>query len=91
MAGIVQVNGAVGCLARIPLPDGMPLDDESVGDRRGAEEQPVVRAVRNLGALPRCGSQLWAPYLRDTALRVFASVGMSAQVLKGVIALRKCS
>ena len=28
----------------------------------------------------RFGAELWAPYLRDTALRVFASVGLSGQV-----------
>lgn len=30
--------------------------------------------------LPRFGRELWAPYLADTLLRVFASCGVSGQI-----------
>ena len=38
------------------------------------------RALSGAERLPRFGGELWAPYLRDTLLRVFASAGISGQL-----------
>ena len=81
-----QVNASVGCLARIPLPSGAfrPFHDPGSPARppaAGAESAPehdAERRRRRRGP-PRFGAETWAPYLRDTALRVFASFGASAQ------------
>ena len=89
-----QVNAAVGCLARIPLPTGAfrpfhsqpaspppPPSSSSSGALSGGVESAsdgAGRRRRTRGP-PRFGAELWAPYLRDTALRVFASFGASAQ------------
>ena len=39
-----------------------------------------ARALPGAERLPRFGGELWAPYLRDTLLRVFASAGASGQL-----------
>ena len=42
--------------------------------------QDRARALPGAERLPRFGGELWAPYLRDTLLRVFASAGASGQL-----------
>ena len=83
----------MGCLARIPLPLGAfrplraapasPAPAPSAapeGAPQPAEGGGGGAARRRRGRIPpRFGAELWAPHLRDTALRVFASFGASAQ------------
>ncbi|KAK9843446.1 hypothetical protein WJX81_003011 [Elliptochloris bilobata] len=84
----IKVNAAVGCLARIPLPTGAfrPFDGQPTSPTQpaaaGAKAAPELDAARRRKRRvpPRFGAEMWAPYLRDTALRVFASFGASAQV-----------
>jgi hypothetical protein len=81
------VNAAVGCLARIPLPLGAfrPLRAAPASPAPAGAPQPGAgggggAARRRRGRIPpRFGAELWAPHLRDTALRVCASFGASAQ------------
>jgi len=86
------VNAAVGCLARIPLPLGAfrPLRAAPASPAPAPSAAPEGApqpaaggggaARRRRGRIPpRFGAELWAPHLRDTALRVFASFGASAQ------------
>lgn len=73
----VQVNAAVGCLARMPLPHAAfkpPVQHPASRSSRGQSQQGVEQSAS------RFGSELWAPYLRDTALRVFGSVGVAGQL-----------
>jgi len=71
----VQVNGAIGCLTRVPLPhQAFCLGQPPVS------EEPASSEAGDLGGGSRWSKELWNPYLRDTALRVFASCGLSAQV-----------
>jgi hypothetical protein len=76
-ASPAQVNGAIGCLTRVPLPHqafrlGQPVSAAS-GEATSSEAGPI-------GGGSRWSKELWNPFLRDTALRVFASCGLSAQV-----------
>ena len=74
---LFQVNAAVGCLARMPLPHAAfkpPVQHPTSGSSRGQRQQGLERSAS------RFGSELWAPYLRDTALRVFGSVGVAGQL-----------
>jgi len=85
----VKVAASLGCLARMPLPNRFGFfGSDDVSD---ASTGPVVPSLgRNLNAstaslLSRASftSQLadtWEPYLKRTALRVFSSVGISAQI-----------
>ncbi|KAL3142995.1 hypothetical protein ABBQ38_003276 [Trebouxia sp. C0009 RCD-2024] len=72
----LKVNAAVGCLARMPLPHAAfkPVQHQASSPSRGKRQQHQERAAS------RFGSELWAPYLRDTALRVFGSVGVTGQL-----------
>ena len=88
----VQVNGAVGCLARIPLPSRafcaphIPLPwlshKQADGDEGASDADPGAAADPSL-AHGRFARELWEPYLQDTSLRVFASCGLSGQVCFG--------
>lgn len=50
---------------------------QSFADAGGrGRPRPLSAAER----LPRFGGELWAPYLRDTLLRVFASASASGQL-----------
>ena len=74
---LFQVNAAVGCLARMPLPHAAfkpPVQHSTSQPPRGQRQQNRDRPAS------RFGSELWAPYLRDTALRVFGSVGVAGQL-----------
>ncbi|KAK9808249.1 hypothetical protein WJX73_003474 [Symbiochloris irregularis] len=88
----IKVNAAVGCLARIPLPS--PTNPTPT-TRRSYSNPSLPAASRepsyaNLeaessgeskgGWAQRFGNDVWGPYIRDTALRVFASGALSAQV-----------
>ena len=77
-----QVNGALGCLSRLPIPQEV----FRLGHRQPtaetselSEEQPAEHSFS------RWSRDLWNPYLRKTALRVFASCGLSAQVFQGPV------
>lgn len=81
----LKINAAVGCLGRMPLPrqafkplrrtqPSSPLSSNGDLPEQGAPAGAEDTLSRRFGA------ELWAPYLRDTALRVFASVGLSGQV-----------
>ncbi|DBA99922.1 TPA: hypothetical protein ACH3X1_013804 [Trebouxia sp. C0004] len=73
----LKVNAAVGCLARMPLPHNAfrPMHHTSQPAAASSQsQQPLDRASS------RFASELWAPYLRDTALRVFGSVGVTGQL-----------
>ena len=73
----LQVNAAVGCLARLPLPHAAfkpPVQQTASWSPQGQRQQGLERSAS------RFGSELWAPYLRDTALRVFGSVGVAGQL-----------
>ena len=115
----LAVTGAVGCLGRMPLPDGLLLATMAPGTGTGGDggrarrdrSPPAPGApssssparpppIRTGGggptnppppplpprpwwrpALPRAlDSDAWAPCVRDTSLRVFASAGASAQL-----------
>lgn len=73
-----QVNAAVGCIARMPLPtlhsikvdDPVPMPSGPPPERRLDRRQSFTSRLHSA----------WAPYLRETALRMFASAGISAQV-----------
>jgi hypothetical protein len=70
-----QTNAAVGCIARMPMPSFRPLaaaaePDATPGDAEARIDRSLAGRVR----------EAWAPYLRDTALRMFASAGVSAQM-----------
>ena len=71
-----QVNAAVGCLARMPLPQAAfrPVQHHT------SESLQMQRPQTRSRSSSRFGSDLWAPYLRDTALRVFGSVGVTGQL-----------
>lgn len=89
----VQVNGAVGCLARIPLPSRafraphIPLPwlshKQADGDEGASDGGPGASADSS-SEHGRFAKELWEPYLQDTSLRVFASCGLSGQVCFGV-------
>ena len=70
----MQVNAAVGCLARIPLPD--PFSPPVLGDDAASSPSGTPRSPWAAGFAP----ELWRPYVRDIALRVFASCALSGQV-----------
>lgn len=73
----LQVNAAVGCLARMPLPHAAfkpSVQHPASRSTQGQRQQGLERSAS------RFGSELWAPYLRDTALRVFGSVGVAGQL-----------
>lgn len=70
---ILQVNAAVGCLARMPLPHSAFRPLESRSDDTQAQG-PLD------GPPGRFSADLWQPYLRDTALRIFGSVGLTGQL-----------
>jgi hypothetical protein len=72
-----QVNAAVGCLARMPLPHNAFRPIHHTSQPTAANNQPQQPLDR---ASSRFASELWAPYLRDTALRVFGSVGVTGQL-----------
>jgi len=72
-----QVNAAVGCLARMPLPHSAFRPIHHTSQPAAASSQPQQPLDR---ASSRFASELWAPYLRDTALRVFGSVGVTGQL-----------
>lgn len=72
-AVVVQVNAAVGCLARMPLPHSAFRPLESRFD----DNQPQGPLNRPSS---RFSPDLWQPYLRDTALRIFGSVGLTGQL-----------
>ena len=55
--------GAVGCLARVPLPHQAFHLKYPAASATGAEPTADERL------LPRFSQELWTPYLRDTALR----------------------
>ena len=68
-----QVNAAVGCLARMPLPHSAfkPLESRfNESQTQAALDRPTSRF----------SPDLWQPYLRDTALRIFGSVGLTGQL-----------
>ena len=72
----MQVNGAVGCLTRLPVPhEAFRLRPTNPSVDSSEEHEAEAQA-----GLPRWSKELWNPYLRRTALRVFASCGLSAQV-----------
>lgn len=72
-----QVNAAVGCLARMPLPHDAFRPIHHTSQPAAASSQPQQTLDRTSS---RFASELWAPYLRDTALRVFGSVGVTGQL-----------
>ena len=74
---LLQVNAAVGCLARMPLPQTAfrPIHHTSQPATSGSHAQQPLDRSRS-----RFGSEVWAPYLRDTALRVFGCVGVTGQL-----------
>lgn len=79
---VLKINAAMGCLARIPLPSrAFPTDaggwaphpPPPAGMGRGSTVTRLREArERMMGA--------WAPFLKDTALRVFASGSITAQL-----------
>ena len=71
---MVQVNAAVGCLARIPLPD--PFSSHACPPTPGGSPGGSPRSPWAAGFAP----EFWRPYVRDIALRVFASGAISGQV-----------
>ena len=61
----------------MPLPHAAfkpPVQHPASGSSPGQRQQGLERSTS------RFGSELWAPYLRDTALRVFGSVGVAGQL-----------
>ena len=76
---MAQVNGAVGCLTRVPLP--RQAFSLNYPQEAAAAEGPSSQGEPTAAVPPsRFSQELWTPYLRDTALRVFASCALSAQV-----------
>ncbi|KAL6779624.1 hypothetical protein ACKKBG_A13060 [Auxenochlorella protothecoides x Auxenochlorella symbiontica] len=82
----LKLNGAIGCLGRVPLPGstGLPLSrsrGQQVGEAAAAPAagQPGWRASSASLASAR-GGDAWEPYLRNTSLRVFLSAGISGQL-----------
>lgn len=73
----LKVNAAVGCLARMPLPHNAFRPIHHTGQPAAPSSQPQQTLDR---ASSRFASELWTPYLRDTALRVFGSVGVTGQL-----------
>ncbi|KAL0051417.1 hypothetical protein WJX82_007067 [Trebouxia sp. C0006] len=73
----LKVNAAVGCLARMPLPHNAFRPIHHTSQPAAASSQPQQSLDRTSS---RFASELWAPYLRDTALRVFGSVGVTGQL-----------
>lgn len=73
----LKVNAAVGCLARMPLPHHAFRPTHHTSQPAAASSQPQQPLDRPSS---RFASELWAPYLRDTALRVFGSVGVTGQL-----------
>lgn len=89
MVWLMQVNGAVGCLARIPLPSRafraphipLPwLSHKQADAEQGASDADPAATADSSSAHGRFARELWEPYLQDTSLRVFASCGLSGQV-----------
>ena len=72
------MNGAVGCLTRVPLP--RQAFSLNYHQEAAAAEGPSSGGGPTAAAPSRFSQELWTPYLRDTALRVFASCALSAQV-----------
>ena len=67
----------MGCLARMPLPHNAFRPIHHTSQPAAASSQPQQSLDRTSS---RFASELWAPYLRDTALRVFGSVGVTGQL-----------
>ena len=67
----------MGCLARMPLPHHAFRPTHHTSQPAAASSQPQQPLDRPSS---RFASELWAPYLRDTALRVFGSVGVTGQL-----------
>ena len=71
------MNGALGCLSRLPIPQEL----FRLGPHRATAETSELSGEQPAeDSLSRWSKDLWNPYLRKTALRVFASCGLSAQV-----------
>ncbi|KAK9806896.1 hypothetical protein WJX72_006721 [[Myrmecia] bisecta] len=72
----VKANASVGCLARIPLPHRAfrPLRFRRTPSGQNAGEAPPAAQEHS-----RFAKELWTPFLRGTALRLFSSTGISAQ------------
>jgi hypothetical protein len=86
----VKLTAAMGCLARMPLPHFKALVPGSHQSQAGGSSTaPVIgnhRRSASMGSMTSrasFSSQLadaWEPYLKGTALRVFASTGISGQL-----------
>lgn len=85
----VKVAASLGCLARMPLPNQFGFfgnddgSEASTGPIMPSMTRNVNASTASLVSKSSFSSQLaetWEPYLKRTTLRVFSSVGLSAQI-----------
>jgi hypothetical protein len=86
----LKLSAAIGCLARMPLPTAPRLFPPRAADsgppsaagssarahRRSASQGSLASRASRASAL----ADAWEPYLKGTALRIFASAGVSGQL-----------
>lgn len=75
-----QVNGAIGCMARMPLPTPPSLTPHRSPSTPHLAREASTGSVDGGSWRAKFGNDVWGPYIRETALRVFASGALSAQV-----------
>jgi hypothetical protein len=89
----VKLTAAMGCLARMPLPHFRALvpgsNQHQINNNNNPGAAPVIgnhhrsASMGSMTSRASFSSQLadaWEPYLKGTALRVFASTGISGQL-----------
>lgn len=83
----LKLQGSMGCLARMPLPafvfgqDTSPRESglNPVASSRH-HRNPSMSSLASRNSVSSNLAEAWEPYLKGTALRVFASAGISGQV-----------
>ncbi|KAI8105076.1 hypothetical protein M9435_000248 [Picochlorum sp. BPE23] len=85
----VKLAASLGCLVRMPLPNKFGiLGGDDLSESENVQFLPTLRRNQNasttsLVSKTSLSSQLaeaWEPYLKKTALRVFSSIGIGAQI-----------
>lgn len=74
----LKLNAAMGCLARMPLPAlqgvlGFPGEPQLTSSKRNASTSSLASFSSQL-------AEAWEPYLKGTALRLFASAAVTGQL-----------
>lgn len=83
----LKLQGSMGCLARMPLPSLAFGHDTSLREScldpatSGRHNRnPSMSSLASRNSISSNLAEAWEPYLKGTALRVFASAGISGQV-----------